>query len=74
MPEPNASSRDQSAARVIATASAKKAERIRDYGASEVLDYHGDWPALVREITGGRRAEGHQRRPRAGGHHVEGGC
>src|SRR5919197_338030 len=40
-------------ARVIATASAKKAERIRDYGASEVLDYHRDWPALVREITGG---------------------
>jgi NADPH:quinone reductase-like Zn-dependent oxidoreductase len=40
-------------ARLIATASAKKAERIRGYGASEVLDYHGDWPALVREITGG---------------------
>jgi NADPH:quinone reductase-like Zn-dependent oxidoreductase len=40
-------------ARVIATASAKKAERIRGYGASEVLDYHGDWPVLVREITGG---------------------
>lgn len=40
-------------ARVIATASAKKAERIRDYGASEVLDYLGDWPAIVREITGG---------------------
>src|SRR3954470_22282509 len=40
-------------ARVIATASAKKAERIRDYGAAEVLDYHGDWPAHVREITGG---------------------
>jgi NADPH:quinone reductase-like Zn-dependent oxidoreductase len=40
-------------ARVIATASAKKAERIRGYGAAEVLDYHGDWPALVREITGG---------------------
>src|SRR5580765_5080308 len=39
--------------RVIATASVKKAERIRGYGASEVLDYHGDWPALVREITGG---------------------
>src|SRR6059058_4106159 len=38
-------------ARVVA--SAKKAERIRGYGASEVLDYHGDWPALVREITGG---------------------
>jgi NADPH:quinone reductase-like Zn-dependent oxidoreductase len=40
-------------ARVIATASAKKAERIRSYGASEVLDYHEDWPALVREITHG---------------------
>jgi NADPH:quinone reductase-like Zn-dependent oxidoreductase len=40
-------------ARVIATASAKKAERVRGYGASEVLDYHDDWPALVREITGG---------------------
>src|SRR5439155_1328343 len=40
-------------ARVIATASARKAERVRGYGASEVLDYHGDWPALVREITGG---------------------
>jgi NADPH:quinone reductase-like Zn-dependent oxidoreductase len=40
-------------ARVIGTASANKAERIRGYGASEVLDYHGDWPALVREITGG---------------------
>jgi NADPH:quinone reductase-like Zn-dependent oxidoreductase len=40
-------------ARVIATASAKKSERIRDYGASEVLDYHGDWPALACEITGG---------------------
>jgi NADPH:quinone reductase-like Zn-dependent oxidoreductase len=40
-------------ARVIATASARKAERIRGYGASEVLDYRGDWPALAREITGG---------------------
>src|SRR5215472_14810785 len=40
-------------ARVIATASEKKAERIRRYGASEVLDYHGEWPALVRELTGG---------------------
>src|ERR687888_1394080 len=40
-------------ARVIATASAKKAERIRAYGASEALDYHRDWPALVCEITGG---------------------
>jgi NADPH:quinone reductase-like Zn-dependent oxidoreductase len=40
-------------ARVIATASARKAERIRGYGALEVLDYQVDWPALVREITGG---------------------
>jgi NADPH:quinone reductase-like Zn-dependent oxidoreductase len=40
-------------ARVIATASAAKTERVRGYGASEVLDYHGVWPALVREITGG---------------------
>ncbi|HEY7422202.1 MAG TPA: NADP-dependent oxidoreductase [Gaiellaceae bacterium] len=40
-------------ARVIATASAKKAERIRRYGASEVLDYHGDWVAHARELTGG---------------------
>jgi NADPH:quinone reductase-like Zn-dependent oxidoreductase len=40
-------------ARVVATASAPKAERIRGYGASEVLDYHGDWPALAREITDG---------------------
>ncbi len=40
-------------ARVIATASATKAGRIRGYGASEVLDYHGDWPALVRDVTGG---------------------
>src|SRR3954469_1674293 len=40
-------------ARVIATASAKKAARLRGYGVSEVLDYHGDWPVLVREITGG---------------------
>src|ERR671937_2611080 len=40
-------------ARVIATASAKKAERTRDYGASEVLDDHDEgWPALVRELTG----------------------
>src|SRR5215467_9969068 len=30
-------------ARVIATASAKKAERVRSYGAAEVLDYRGDW-------------------------------
>src|SRR6476661_6682502 len=40
-------------ARVIATASAKKAERMREYGASEVLDYHDDWTLLAREITDG---------------------
>src|SRR5262249_5952031 len=40
-------------ARVIATASAEKAERIRGYGVSGGLDYPGAWPALVRETTGG---------------------
>jgi NADPH:quinone reductase-like Zn-dependent oxidoreductase len=40
-------------ARVIATASAGKADRVRGYGASEVLDYHDDWPDHVRELTGG---------------------
>jgi NADPH:quinone reductase-like Zn-dependent oxidoreductase len=40
-------------ARVIATAGPGKVERVRGYGASEVIDYHGDWPADVREITGG---------------------
>ena len=44
-------------ARVIATASAKKADRIHAYGATEVLDYHDDWPALVRELTGGGAAK-----------------
>src|ERR671937_285691 len=40
-------------ARVIATASKRKAGRIRGYGASEVLDDHDEgWPALVRELTG----------------------
>jgi NADPH:quinone reductase-like Zn-dependent oxidoreductase len=40
-------------ARVIATASPGKAERVRNFGALEVLDYHDDWPAFVRELTGG---------------------
>jgi len=44
-------------ARVIATASAQKAQRVRGYGASEVLDYHDDWPAHVREVTGGGAAK-----------------
>ena len=60
-------------ARVIATASAKKAQRIRDYGASEVLDYHGDWPPLVREITGGGAPKA-VNAARAGRHHLAGGC
>jgi|SRR5829696_8092597 len=61
-------------ARVIATASAKKAERIRDYGASEVLDYHGDWPSARSRDHRRRRAQGRQRCQRAGGHHVDGGA
>jgi NADPH:quinone reductase-like Zn-dependent oxidoreductase len=44
-------------ARVIATASPKKEERIRGYGAAEVLDYRDDWTALAREITGGGAAK-----------------
>src|SRR5207247_4503722 len=40
-------------ARVMATTSAKKAERIRGYGAWEVLDYQRDWPALGRDRHGG---------------------
>jgi NADPH:quinone reductase-like Zn-dependent oxidoreductase len=61
-------------ARVIATASARKAGRVRGYGASEVLDYHGDWPALVREITGGGAPKAVNAARRAGGHHIEGCC
>ena len=37
----------------------------------EVLDYHGDWPTLVREITGGG-APRPSTLPPAGGHHVKG--
>jgi NADPH:quinone reductase-like Zn-dependent oxidoreductase len=44
-------------ARVIATSSPGRAARIRGYGAWELLDYHGDWPALVREITDGGAAK-----------------
>jgi NADPH:quinone reductase-like Zn-dependent oxidoreductase len=41
-------------ASVIATASGAKAERLRRYGAREVLDYHDDdWPEHVRELTAG---------------------
>src|SRR2546430_17277206 len=43
-------------ARVIATASAEKAERSRDYRASGVVEYHGGRPAPVRAISGGGAA------------------
>jgi NADPH:quinone reductase-like Zn-dependent oxidoreductase len=40
--------------RVIATAGPASAERVRDYGAGTVLDYHQpDWPTEVRRLTGG---------------------
>jgi NADPH:quinone reductase-like Zn-dependent oxidoreductase len=44
-------------ARVIATTSShKKAERLRDLGADEVINYREtpDWHVAVRELTGGR--------------------
>ncbi|GAB3146146.1 zinc-dependent alcohol dehydrogenase family protein [Microbispora hainanensis] len=47
-------------ARVIATTSGPgKAARLRDLGADEVIDYRAvpDWPARVRELTGGRGAD-----------------
>lgn len=47
-------------ARVIATtSSAGKAARLRGLGADEVIDYRAvpDWPARVRELTGGRGAD-----------------
>ncbi|MER7209775.1 NAD(P)-dependent alcohol dehydrogenase [Streptosporangium sp. NPDC000239] len=47
-------------ARVIATTSGpEKAARLLDLGADEVVDYRAvpDWPAGVRELTGGRGAE-----------------
>lgn len=40
--------------RVIATAGPGSIERVRALGATDVLDYHdSDWPAKVRELTGG---------------------
>jgi NADPH:quinone reductase-like Zn-dependent oxidoreductase len=45
-------------ARVLATTgSPDKASRLRTLGADEVLDRHGDWPAAVRDLTGGRGAD-----------------
>src|SRR2546429_2987674 len=37
----------------VAGPRAEKAQRIRDYGASDGLDYHREWPAPAREITRG---------------------
>ncbi|MDI2129168.1 zinc-dependent alcohol dehydrogenase family protein [Yinghuangia seranimata] len=46
-------------ARVVVTSGdvAGKAGRLRALGAHHVLDRRGDWPAEVRELTGGRGAE-----------------
>lgn len=47
-------------ARVIATTSGPgKAARLLDLGADDVIDYRAvpDWPARVRELTGGRGAD-----------------
>ncbi|MGP3910122.1 zinc-dependent alcohol dehydrogenase family protein [Nonomuraea sp. 10N515B] len=47
-------------ARVIATTSSPaKAQRLAELGADEVIDYRAtpDWPAEVRELTGGRGAD-----------------
>lgn len=47
-------------ARVIATtSSAAKARRLTELGADETIDYRAepDWPAVVRELTGGRGAD-----------------
>lgn len=42
-------------ARVLATAgSQQKLEHCLDHGADVAIDYHDDWPALVKEATGGR--------------------
>jgi NADPH:quinone reductase-like Zn-dependent oxidoreductase len=43
-------------ATVLATAGPGSAARVRDYGATEVFDYHDPgWPARVREASHGRR-------------------
>jgi NADPH:quinone reductase-like Zn-dependent oxidoreductase len=40
--------------RVVATSSARAAERVRRYGASEVVDYHtADWPSQALRFAGG---------------------
>jgi NADPH:quinone reductase-like Zn-dependent oxidoreductase len=41
-------------ANVVTTASPASAERLRQYGAAAVLDYHGaEWPTEARKLTGG---------------------
>jgi NADPH:quinone reductase-like Zn-dependent oxidoreductase len=46
-------------ATVLATAGPGSAARVRDYGASEVFDYHDPrWPARVREASSGGRGVG----------------
>jgi putative PIG3 family NAD(P)H quinone oxidoreductase len=45
-------------ARVITTSGTEaKCERARQLGADAALDYHGDWVAGVREVTGGHGAD-----------------
>jgi NADPH:quinone reductase-like Zn-dependent oxidoreductase len=41
--------------RVVATCSPRAADRVRGYGASEVVDYHAtDWPSQALHAAGGR--------------------
>ena len=44
-------------ARVACTASPQRADRCRDLGADIVLDYHGDVPAQLDELTDGHGAD-----------------
>ncbi|WP_433058889.1 zinc-dependent alcohol dehydrogenase family protein [Dactylosporangium sp. CS-033363] len=41
----------------VTTGSSGKAARLRELGADEVIDRHGDWPSAVRALTGGRGAD-----------------
>jgi NADPH:quinone reductase-like Zn-dependent oxidoreductase len=42
-------------ARVIATAGPRSVDRVRDYGANVIVDYHApDWQSQVRAASGGR--------------------
>ena len=44
----------QLGARVLATSSTAKLGYVRERGADEVIDYHEDWAARVKELTQGR--------------------